>query len=120
MERIQRGLQDVLHGSISRAQCLGRQWPGAWCEGGSGVHRVPGALRAGQVRANLLRVLLMATFAPAAAQQPPSYAEAMAEAARRANDPGVKEWIEAVGKPFWNQHLQSVFYPCLQNVPENS
>jgi hypothetical protein len=79
-----------------------------------------GVLQERPGRAGGFCILLMAAIAPAAAQQPPSYAEASAEVARRANDPGVQEWIEGVGKPFWNQHLQSVFSPCLQDLPENT
>lgn len=53
-------------------------------------------------------------------EEPPTYAQALADAQRHASDPAVQQWIEQVGKPFWYENLQSVFGPCLQNIPPDT
>jgi hypothetical protein len=70
------------------------------------------------MRRYLLLFGTLITAAPVFCEQPPSYEQAMAQVRRHADEPEVRKWIEEVGKPFWSQHLQSVFMPCLQGIGE--
>jgi hypothetical protein len=71
-------------------------------------------------RMKFLPLLTFVIAAAVRADEPPTYAEALAEAKRHADEPAVRSWIEQVGKPFWNENLQSVFGPCLADIPPNT